>query len=264
MGAIETIIVCIVFLVPGLLIRLLRTFFVPRKRTKVPRFEYLVEIVIDSIVVTICTALAISWDKAVGIIEGSLFTVLKGDEGVDALRYIVCMIVFSILWYAVKYLVVVQAAKKIRDFWLNKTNGYITTGYTVWEDYRQDGRLKDWAVVSVFSYDKCVTTGLVDNYSPLDSDEFAVALSLQEKMEKLKKENPKSFEIQDEYCDLATGTRIVWYKPKQIKELWIKEYGEDFTSLAEEPSVGRLFFPVAVLVAVLAVALVWVFLWSLS
>jgi len=261
MGAIETIILVIIFLVPGLIVRLLRNFFVPRKRTKLPRFEYLSEIIIDSVIVSVCAIFITGRDSIIEILEGETLAILKGPEGIILIRYIVSMLVISLFWYFIKYQFIVKLARNILNWWYRKFHGYVSSGRTVWEDYRKDGRIREWSVVSIYKHEIHITTGIVFNFEPLDSDEIAFSIYRQKEIALLMEKYPTAFDIKDEYYNSTTGLRVVWFVADPIKKLWKEEYGDDFTSSAgEAPSARRLLFQVVAAFAVLALVLVLVFL----
>ncbi len=217
----EQIFIILLFVVPGMIIQMMKTFLRPRKNVIKPAYEYLSRIIVDSTIIFLVAIVILR-------LSSSSFTELitKLDSISYAIYYSLIILLLTILWYPIKYKLIIPLLYYIHNKFQNKKVYYETIPKSVWENFIDDGRADSWCAVTVYKDDKEITSGLLEMWQSHDSEDISFHIICQEKMSELKNECKSAFKIDDEYYDTSNGLRIVWYKQEILKEHWLKKFPE--------------------------------------
>lgn len=228
---IETIYLLLLFVGPGMFIKLLHSYLKKEKPSKQPVYEYMFWIVVDSVIVVSITAMILKclagWkmETVTELIEElMMFSSLAG--------FLVIAIVVCLGWYLMKYKMLKPSLLYLKNRYLEKTehiNHFEEP--RVWEYLQnQEGVFNTWKVVSIYKDGTYIMSGMIEASSHPQNEEFELALIHNQKVEILKAEHPELFKDWYDYYNATTGVRVKFYKQKEIQERWQEYYQEDTTS----------------------------------
>jgi hypothetical protein len=217
----EQALMILLFLAPGLIVRMIRNFFNPdTPKNKIVVYEYLAGIVFDSVAVSMSISL---------VFEDifSQYTTLTLEQLNRLFPFLLIMVFTSIAYYFIKYFLIVPLLIIIKDKTVGEKAGYKTELISVWKSVRHDKKKKgSWETVSIYRYSEHIATGMVDEFGLIDNDWDTFLLSHQRALSDLKDRYPDAFDIDVEYYNASTGLRVVWYDQKRIEEYWVDLYGK--------------------------------------
>lgn len=218
----ETLYLVMMFIAPGLIGRGLRDSFNKERRRYDNIYDYLFQIVIDSILVNGVTLIAMNQFVARCSNVNELTLALQ--DFTTLAKYIVIMMITTLLWSALKYTKVLKGYTWIRNKILRiKDYKEYSIHTTVWDNLINEERLKGtWLVVSVYRDEKYVVSGMMTQNTSTNGDVFEMALEYTKEVEDLKNTNPELFKVEQEYYNTDTGLRVVFYKQDVINEHWPK------------------------------------------
>lgn len=216
----ENIYTILLFLAPGLFVKEVREYIVKEKRIKQPIYQYLFEIVVDSVIIVYITIHVLY--RLFGI---NLFEVDDLVNSLNNLNSIAIFIAFALIiafiWYFIKYYLVKPLFLILKNLLLKSEYVRHTGKPCVWDSMMSDPDLKDsWLVISIFRDDKYVTSGMIAIRSSTNSDELEFALEHKEEVERLKEVHKEIFTVWYEYYNITSGLRIIFYEQKKIQEHW--------------------------------------------
>lgn len=218
----ETVYLIVLFIAPGLIGRGLRDSFNKERRGYDNTYDYLLQIVIDSILVNGLTLIAMN-QFVIRCANVNELTLALQDFTILA-KYIFIMLITTLLWTALKYTKVLKGYIRIKNKIL-RTKDYKEHSIhtTVWDDLVNGESLKGtWLVVSIYRDEKYVVSGMIMRSTSTNGEAFELALEYIEEVEMLKKTSPELFKIEQEYYNTDTGLRVVFYEQNPIEEHWPK------------------------------------------
>lgn len=216
----ETVYLIALFIAPGLIGRGLRDSFNKERRGYDNVYDYLLQIVIDSILVNGLTLLAMNRFVMRCSTVNELTLALQ-DFTILA-KYIFFMLITTLLWTALKYTKVLKGYVWIKNRILKtKDCKEHSIHTTVWDDLVNGKSLKGtWLVASIYRDEKYIVSGMIMRSTSTNGEVFELAIEYIEEVEKLKMDSPELFEIEQEYYNTDTGLRVVFYKQDVIEEHW--------------------------------------------
>ena len=218
----ETVYLTALFIAPGLIGKGLRDSFNKERRNYDNVYDYLLQIVIDSIFVNGLT-LALMNFFVIECSDLNKLTMVLQDFS-NLAKYICIMLVMTLIWTALKYTKVIEAYVWLKNKILKTTECREHSIHTtVWDDLVNSENLKGtWLVASIYRDENYVTSGMIAQSTSTNGEEFELALDHTDEVEQLKKDHPELFKIEQEYYNTVTGLRIVFYEQSVIQEHWLK------------------------------------------
>lgn len=216
----ETLYLVMIFIAPGLIGRGLRDSFNKERRCYDNIYDYLLQIVIDSILVNGVTLIAMN-QFVVRCSNVNELTLALQDFTTLA-KYIVIMMITTLLWSALKYTKVLKGYTWIRNKILRiKDCKEYSIHTTVWDDLISGEGLKGtWLVVSIYKDEKYITSGMIIKSTSTNGLDFELSLEYIKQVEDVKNRYPDLFEVEQEYYNTNTGLRVIFYKQSKIQEHW--------------------------------------------
>lgn len=222
----ETIYLVLLFIVPGILVREIRLYMKKERTIEKPSYEYLFEIVLDSIIVDTVTVtilhVAAGWN--VETIGELIETLMKFK---NLFPFTAVIIAISIIWYEAKFKLVKPGILKAKNRLLLPTEHTQHVEMDIWDILlKEEGICDTWCVVSVYKDDKYVMSGMLEKYGNPGNKYEEIALIHAEKVEELKEKHPEWFTDWHDYYNITTGIRVKFYEQSKIQEHWGEYFRE--------------------------------------
>nr|DAJ90251.1 MAG TPA: hypothetical protein [Bacteriophage sp.] len=215
----EIIYLVAIFIAPGMICRSLRNYFVKEKHRYENVYDYLFDIVIDSIVVN-CICVTV-----LNLFKAELQNLNQFVEYItifrNSIRYILIVLLFSIIW-TVSRKYILKCMLFVKNKIIEQSSGITHDDHTTaWDALMAEEKFKDsWKVVSLYKDEHYITSGFVEGYTSTNSEEFEIVLQLTKETEERLKNAPEIFYTENDYYNVKTGLRVIIYDPKKIQEHW--------------------------------------------
>lgn len=217
----ETVILIVIFIAPGMICRALRDSFCKERRSYSNHYDYLTQVIIDSIAVNSITIMIINkcFEEVVSIAALSAYM----NEFTNCLTYIAAVGVISAAWAAVKNIWIAKAYTWAKNKLLRKQHTEHSLHTTDWDTMlNEEGIAGTWQVMSIYKDDKYIMSGMRHSSSTTNAAEFEIRLDRVKLVERLLRREPEMFKIKYVYYNVSTGLRVVMYDQKVFEEHWEK------------------------------------------
>lgn len=217
----DTVILLAVFIAPGMICRTLRDSFNKERRSYTNHYEYLTQVVIDSIVVNVLTIIAVNLIFKAGISDiDALARYLQAFS--NTLAYIISAGIMAAVWSGAKNKWIAQLYLFAKNKILKKqTKQEHTLHTTDWDTMlNEEGIVGTWQVMSIFKDDKYIMSGMRHASSTTNAEEFEIRIDRVRLVERLLKQEPQMFKIKYVYYNVSTGLRVVMYDQQLFEERW--------------------------------------------
>lgn len=217
----DTIILIAVFIAPGMICRTLRDSFNKERRSYTNHYEYLTQVVIDSIAVNVLTIIAANLIFKAGISDIDALTCYLQIFS-NTLAYIISAGIIAAVWSGAKNkwlarLYLLAKNKILRQ----QTKQEHTLHTTDWDTMlSEEGIVGTWQVMSIFKDDKYIMSGMRHASSTTNAEEFEIRLDRVRLVERLLRREPQMFRIKYVYYNVSTGLRVVMYDQQLFEEHW--------------------------------------------
>lgn len=228
---IETIYLFLLFVGPGMFVKLLRSYIKKEKNSKQPVYEYMFWIVVDSVIIVSITTMIMNC--LAGFELKTIQTLIEELMSFGTLAgFLVTATIVSLVWYPIKYKILKPGSLYLKNRYLEKKERVNHIEESRMWDYlqKQEGVFDTWKVVSVFKDETYITSGMLEIFSDPQNEEFELVLVHNQKVERLRKEYPEVFEVCYEYYNASNGLRVKFYKQELIRERWQNYFPEETTS----------------------------------
>lgn len=218
----EKVILITIFVVPGLVGRGLRDSFIKERRNYNNIYDYLLQIVIDSLVVNIPVICFICIKNDI-----STWTSLAEymQNLANCMKYIAIMSPATILWAFLKNTSIRKGYLWVKNAILKKHHHEHSLHTTDWDTLLNEEGIKNtWQVVSVYKDDKYVTSGMRHSSRTTNGNEFELTLDRVAATERMRRMHPELFHIKYEYYNVSTGLRVIFYEQKELEEHWENKF----------------------------------------
>lgn len=216
----ESIYLIVLFIVPGMIVKTIYNTIEKPKRQRVPFYEYLVEVVIDSIIVTLPAILIMK-------IHNLQLLSYKISDVNFLLRFLLLILLLSCIWYFIKYNAVLVIIYKIINWKKKDDNFKYEDSRTVWEKFIGNKTLlRTWFVISIFRDNNYVVTGMMDSANCPEVEEFEFHLTHTTKCQELLENDPDAFVVVDEFYNINHSLRIKFYDDEKIQKHWHEYFNE--------------------------------------
>ncbi len=215
----ETILLIVLFVAPGMICRTLHESFNKEKRNYRNDYDFLTHVVIDSVVVNVITILSINLveEQIVGLPEFTSY--LQSFKNI--LEYEASALFVTIIWCALKNTWIMKAYVWFKNLILKKDYHSHSIHTTDWDDMiNEDGIKGTWQVMSIYKDGTYITSGMRDGSSTTNAEQFEIRLDRIRATERMLKEHPELFKIKYDYYNVTTGLRVIMYDQELLEEHW--------------------------------------------
>ncbi|QIB68583.1 hypothetical protein Ami103574_04270 [Aminipila butyrica] len=214
----------LIFIAPGLLVKELHGYFVKGKVFKQPAYEYIFEIVVDSLIVLFFSVVVINYFNKENLSTVESITTYFNDI-FNIASFIGIAFPIAVIWCILKYKVIIPSFLKTKNFMFTKLGfTFVHTGKpSTWDSMMEYQDINNtWQVVSVYNHNNYITSGMIEERISSNAAEFELALEYKQDTEKLMKEYPEKFRVWHEYYNINTGLRVLFYNQELLQEHWDK------------------------------------------
>lgn len=217
----ETIILIAIFIAPGMICRTLRDSFSKERRSYSNHYDYLTQVIVDSVAVNIATITLINecFEEVLSVAVLSAYL----NEFANCLTYIAAASIFSVAWAAVKNIWIAKAYTQAKNKLLRERHTEHSIHTTDWDTMLNEEEIAGtWQVMSIYKDDKYIMSGMRHSSSTTNAAEFEIRLDRVKLVERLLRREPEMFKIKYVYYNVSTGLRVVMYDQKVFEEHWGK------------------------------------------
>ena len=234
----ETIYLIIVFIVPGMMHKEIKHALriEPKKKMEGTQYEQLFYVVINSIVITAASLVAMKLFRLIETLPKNLDEIIINIKDFAFLgRYAATMVVITLLWYIISEVVLKKIWHKLKNWYFQKRfNSYFASERprTVWEETVASVILSQKEknrkpLIAIYDGKELITAGFLDMFNQGEFSNIGINLTRTRKVMRLldaddkKADSDKLFgKILQEYYDVKSGKRIVFFDNKKIYEHW--------------------------------------------
>ena len=214
----EKVVLTVLFIVPGLIGKLLRDSFIKERRIYSNHYEYLSHIVIDSIVVNALIIWIMSTKNEIA--TWSEFVAYM-QSFANCISYIFIMLPFTIAWTVLKNTLLSKGYVYVKNKLLKRKYHEHSLHTTDWDTMLNEVGVKGtWQVMSIYKDDKYITSGMRHSSQTTNGKEFEIRLDRVAATERMRRTHPELFHIKYEYYNVSNGLRVIFYEQKELEEHW--------------------------------------------
>lgn len=216
----ETVYLTAAFIVPGMVCRELENYFNKSKRKYENTYEYLFNIVFDSILVNCITVFIIN--KFICAFDGfydlrAYLFLFRND-----MIYLLIAMINTVLWTAAKNGFVGKLFVWVRNKILKTTDKVeYSKERTTWDAIMNEEDIKEsWMVVSIYKDAQYIASGMIVSHVSTNAEEFEIRIDRVAETEEFKREHPEYFKTKYDYYNTKTGFRVIFYEQDVLEENW--------------------------------------------
>lgn len=219
----DTVILIAIFIAPGMICRTLRDSFNKERHSYTNHYEYLTQVVVDSIMVnglTILTVNKMFKTEILGMIDLQNYLQMFSH----CLVYIILAGIITAAWSGLKNRWLTRLYLRVKNGILKKQAKQEHTLHTTdWDTMlNEEGIAGTWQVMSIFKDDKYIMSGMRYASSTTNAEEFEIRLDCVRLVERLLRREPQMFKVKYVYYNVSTGLRVVMYDQQLFEEHWEK------------------------------------------
>lgn len=230
----ETIYLVIIFLVPGLMHKSIKTALdiKVKKESKGTIYEQLYYIVINSIVVSTASVFMMKKLNWIGTLPQDLDELILEMKNFEFLgKFVVIATVTTLIWYVLCEKILKKISFYVKNKYYQKKY-YLEfasqSGRTTWEEIiiSQEKNNKK-PLIAIYEGTELITAGFLDMFDRGDFSKTGIDLARTRKVMRLLKEDKEKEDadklfgkILHEYVDMESGKRIIFFDNEKVYQHW--------------------------------------------